>query len=311
MQTHDRRSHPETQSRPQWLFAAITIGVCLLISCLLLPPLIGFLRSTALGSYSAGKIARRVFMIAGILGLASQWKRLSLPSPSLIGFAPHRGAVRNLLVGAAVGYGSLGLVCVGMLYASYRYYSGDDSWATWFTRIPAAAVAAALIAVLEEYLFRGVLLSALRRRFSAVWAVAFCSLIFGSLHFFTGKGAAYDPATLHWYTGFVVAGNLLAGMVGELDAVAFTGIFLVGTVLCIAAVRTKSLYLSIGLHFGWVFCIKTLVRSFKRVGESNIWFGGSQFYDGLLGPVGLLLIIPLILLLIRRRILVCNTPDET
>jgi membrane protease YdiL (CAAX protease family) len=62
------------------------------------------------------------------------------------------------------------------------------------------------------------------------------------------------------------------------------GLFLVGVVLSYAYIRTKSLYLSIGLHAGWIFLIKENKVFFDHVKTNREWlFGDSKIITGVLG----------------------------
>ncbi len=299
-------SQPTVPAKRPWLRLAIVLVASLVIGCLLVPPIVSLLRSVGWDDYTAGKIARRIFMIMAILAVLTQLRALHLPKPAQAGFAIHTGAWHNLIFGSLLGFLSMGCISLLHLYSQYRYFSGEDSFGQWAGRIAGAALSAAVIAALEEYLFRGLLLKALRRHFSTFMAIVICSAVFGSMHFFTGEATDFNPDTLRWYDGFVIAGGLLSGIVHELNMVAFAGIFMVGAVLCYATIGTGSLFLSTGLHFGWVFYIKSLGQAFKRSGDSNIWLGGSQVYDGLLGPAALLLLIPLLALFIRRGMLIEN-----
>lgn len=57
--------------------------------------------------------------------------------------------------------------------------------------------------VVEEYLFRGVALDALRPRYGVAVAVVGSSVLFGAIHFLIGSVSALVSATL---SGFVYAG---------------------------------------------------------------------------------------------------------
>lgn len=288
-----------------WSRLLVALLVCMFLGCLLVPPIVAALRALGIaGDYTVSRIARRVFMILGIIGFLSQARHLGLPSPAEAGLRLHHGARRNFAIGGLVGFASIWLLSIGKVYFGHCHFLGGTQVAEWALRILAGLCAAAVISAIEEYLIRGALLSALRRHMSLAMAVAVCSAIFASLHFFQGGAVDYDPETLRWFSGFLAAGSLVAGMTTELDLVSFLGIFLVGVVLCLATVKTGSLFLPLGLHFGWVLYIKTLGEEFKRIGSKTVWVGGSQVYDGLIGPLMLLvLIVPLVLFLLRVKVL--------
>jgi membrane protease YdiL (CAAX protease family) len=64
---------------------------------------------------------------------------------------------------------------------------------------------------------------------------------------------------------------------------AIIGLFLVGVVLSYAFIKTKSLYLSIGIHAGMVFMMKTDALFLVRVRGKLGWlFGDSDLVTGAL-----------------------------
>ena len=71
---------------------------------------------------------------------------------------------------------------------------------------------------------------------------------------------------------------------------AFIGLFFFGMILNYCAVRTRSLYPSIGLHAGCVFFIRLddLCMSFQG-GKSLLW-GSKILYDGVVGWLSLILV---------------------
>ncbi|MEK6635450.1 MAG: hypothetical protein AABY38_03765, partial [Planctomycetota bacterium] len=70
---------------------------------------------------------------------------------------------------------------------------------------------------------------------------------------------------------------------------------LIGVVLSYACLRTKSLYLAIGLHAGWIFLTKTNILFFDYLRTMPKWlFGDSTVVTGVLGWI--LLIVTLILI---------------
>ena len=75
----------------------------------------------------------------------------------------------------------------------------------------------------EELVYRGYVLKTLETRFSAITAVVISSLLFSAAHFLRP-----DPSFL-----------------------TFVNIFLAGALLSICCIRYNSLWLPIGLHFGW------------------------------------------------------------
>ena len=48
---------------------------------------------------------------------------------------------------------------------------------------------------------------------------------------------------------------------------------LVGWILGYTVVRTRSLYMAIGLHAGWVFALRSFSGLTRRNAEPSLWFG--------------------------------------
>jgi membrane protease YdiL (CAAX protease family) len=67
------------------------------------------------------------------------------------------------------------------------------------------------------------------------------------------KGSGWQPPIVTWTSGFQSIGDAFAGF-GDPTMVlaAFATLFLIGCILADARVLTRSLWLPIGLHAGWI-----------------------------------------------------------
>lgn len=158
------------------------------------------------------------------------------------------------------------------------------------------ALTAGVVAVVEEFLFRGVLLGLSVRAFGRIPAAIGVSLIFAAVHFL--KPAKLPDAAVAWWSGFAqiprVAGNLPPA---ELLAGGFLSLVFVGLILSLAALRTRSLFLPIGLHAGWVFGqqgLQWLAKSRIRPEDALLPWIGPNVVSGAVPtgilPLGLLLL---------------------
>jgi uncharacterized protein len=91
------------------------------------------------------------------------------------------------------------------------------------------------------------------------------------------------------------------------------GLLLIGIVLSYAFLRTGTLYLSIGLHAGWIISIKTvrLFGDYRR--ESLGWLFGStdpKIVSGVVTWVGIILVGVAVYWITRNRAGLC-VPNET
>ena len=145
-------------------------------------------------------------------------------------------------------------------------------------------VSALAVALAEEAFFRGILLGLARRTSRPAAALVFVSALFAVLHFFKPPARATSPPHVDWLSGFVFLPKtfwqwhdplLVAGGV--------TTLFLVALVLGYARLRTRSLWLPIGLHSGWVFGLKSFNRVSRHLSLPSLWVGDDLLHG--LGPV--------------------------
>ena len=141
-----------------------------------------------------------------------------------------------------------------------------------WTQLPRIFLTAMVVAVIEETLFRGAILGLFRQSMRTLPAVVVTSALFSILHFLKPP---YDQnVDVHWYSGFQLLPQvfwqfsdpiLLSGL--------FSSIFILGLMLAHAAVRTRSLWLPIGIHAGVVFGKMSFSKLTHRTKDAMPWFG--------------------------------------
>jgi uncharacterized protein len=164
----------------------------------------------------------------------------------------------------------------------------------------AAIVTAGIVALLEEALFRGALLSAFRQSLSWNGAVVLSSGIYALVHFFQRPA---EPQTIHWHTGLRVLGEMLRGFIdlGQLIP-GFINLFIAGLILGLARKRTGLLYFPIGLHAGWIFWLKSYGAVTDQALNTQTWIWGTRkLIDGWAASAVLMLTLWLVLRLTRSR----------
>jgi uncharacterized protein len=228
-----------------------------------------------------------VLALAGLWPLlrslgATSWRETGLVRPS--------GQWRKLLGGFLLGFISLALVAAIALAAGGRTVNHGLPLAVIAERILSAAATAAVIAVLEEILFRGGIFGGLRRVFDWRFALVVSSLIYAIVHFLA---PAADPQTVNWASGFHQLGLMLGGFTDWQQVVpGFFNLTLAGLLLGLAYQRTGNLCFSIGLHGGWVFWIKCHASLTDRVANARTWLLGTEkMTDGWLALVALALML--------------------
>ncbi|HSH38209.1 MAG TPA: CPBP family intramembrane glutamic endopeptidase [Chthoniobacterales bacterium] len=133
-------------------------------------------------------------------------------------------------------------------------------------------VSAMVVPFLEEPLFRGLILGVLMRSSPAWLAALLTSAVFSILHFL--KAPEHSSTDVTWTAGFVSIANAFHQF-GEpfLLLAGFTTLFLLGYILADARIRTRSLWLPIGLHAGWIFASAAFNKIARREFNALPWLG--------------------------------------
>ena len=185
-------------------------------------------------------------------------------------------ALGQALIGFALAAGLL--LALGWAYCRAGVYVINPK-ASW-TALSQPVIAALGAGIVEEILFRGLVLGLLLRSLSAGKALFWTTFIFAIVHFLKPPAGFDIPASqVTWHSGFDVIGGI-AGHFADLNFLLaeFFTLFAVGWVVGQARIATGSLWAGIGLHAGWVFGLKyfsalTLGSPALRNGEHLPWIG--------------------------------------
>ncbi len=225
------------------------------------------------GERLAGQPFRRIFsralLIVGIIGLWPLFRASGIRSWSEIGWVRRRDWWRQFLVGWLVGLGSFGLAAVGAGLLGRGGPAGDRSTDAIGSALLRYLLTGLVVAVIEETFFRGGLQRAMQQMLRLPLAIAVASAIYSALHFLKPSGLKIAADAVTWTSGFDCLGRVATRSYASPDmAVAFVSLFLVGFILGWAFARTGTLYLSVGLHAGWV-----LANEFAR------WWGAGKLTE--------------------------------
>jgi uncharacterized protein len=214
--------------------------------------------------------------LAGLWPLLRSFKFASLRETGLVS---PRGQWKKLGGGLLLGFIMLAFDA-GIVIASHGRTPGHDLTAHKIVgTISNALAAAAIVAVLEEVLFRGGIFGGLRKTFYWPLALGASSGIYALVHFLQRVDLA-GPVT--WNSGLVLLPRMLGGF-GDFQALmpGFLNLLLAGILLGLAYQRTGNLYFSIGLHAGWIFWIKIYGALTTDPTHAGTWFGGTgKLIDG-------------------------------
>jgi uncharacterized protein len=222
-----------------------------------------------------------------VLALAGLWTllcALGATSWRETGLVEIHGQWKKLFGGLLLGFVSLAVV------AGTAIGSGDRVFIPGLTAhkivgiVSNAIVMAAIVATIEEILFRGGIFGGLRRMLHWQLALIASSVIYALVHFlqrveFTGPIA--------WNSGLVLLPRMLGGFADFRTLVpGFFNLTFAGFLLGLAYQRTGNLYFSIGLHAGWIFWLKTYGAFTTVAPRGATWFCGTgKLIDGWLALI--------------------------
>jgi membrane protease YdiL (CAAX protease family) len=139
-----------------------------------------------------------------------------------------------------------------------------------------AALAAVIVSVLEEILFRGALFGLLRKTLSWPVALVLSSGVYALAHFLR---KADPPGPVDWWSGLALLPKMFQGGPRIIPAV-FT-LFVAGAILALAYQRTGALFFPMGLHAGWIFWLKFYgFLTVKTPGAGPSIWGTDTLVDG-------------------------------
>jgi membrane protease YdiL (CAAX protease family) len=249
-----------------FLFAACVVYVAILIAARFVPAFF-VSRETyewLLDESAWGWIIQSVvvFVPAAVVGWVCASSIEDLPWRSL-GWALHRGWLRDMLMGTLVGGVSVCLAAlVGAVAGGYSFAVGDAGGGLARTLL-VSAVVFLLGSAAEEMLFRGYALQTLMRSWPLWVALLPASVFFAAVHL-------GNP-------------NVARG-------VTFVNTVLAGVWLGVAYWKTRSLWLPTGLHFGWNWVQGALLGSpvsgitqitpdplLRFTSAEPFWLGGGKY----------------------------------
>ena len=230
----------------------------------------------------------RCFQIIALAGLWPVMRALGATSRREIGLISPVGQFHNFGCGLLLGVASLAGVAAVSLAGHGRDVAQHLSAAKIIGTLAGAAASAMAVALLEEILFRGGVFGGLRRVVHWTNALVISGVIYALVHFLKGPQIT---GPIRWNSGLMALQSMLAGF-GNLHQLfpEFLSLTVAGILLALAYQRTGNLYFSIGLHAGWVFCLKIFggltvaqqtAPSWASKPPPAMWFYGSgKLIDG-------------------------------
>ncbi len=230
------------------------------------------------------RYVNRSLLLLALVGLWPFLRSLGIRSWKDLGFAPVQLHWRRGVTGFFVGFWSMAALALLAIFFGARRLDFGNAGAGLIGDLLGATLTAAVVAILEETLFRGALFGALRKNHPWPFALVASSALYALLHFFA---KATSPVTVMWSSGFLTLSSMLRGFVEfQLLVPGFFNLLIAGAILALAYQRTGNLYFSIGLHAGWIFWLRSYRLLTKKIPGTDSWFwGGREMMDGWLATI--------------------------
>jgi membrane protease YdiL (CAAX protease family) len=231
-----------------YLLATVLLGT------LLAPPLFWAAQSLAihgwlsfLGRFDFETFFHRALLIAATILLWPFARFLSVRNRADLQIGPNPRWRRDLLFGFI--FAAIPLLCCGAILLATPIFSlrGAINW----PGVAKVAAAAAVVPVIEEAFFRGLVLGVFLKTGRRYMSMFVSSGLYSIVHFL--KAPEHTSPTVTWTSGLnSIAHAFVQFSDPVLIAAGFTTLFLIGWILADARLQTRSLWLPIGLHAGWI-----------------------------------------------------------
>jgi len=267
-------------------FLAALVPLLVVLAAILLSCIIGYLILPVIGEQLPfRKIVSKSTQLFLVLSIFPAMAYLKINRETL-GFAQRPVFLKQLLQGFGLGFITLMPVFI-LLYALGVHVIDDSKiWTAGLLtkKLILELLLALIISLIEEPIFRGILLSGLKKKLPIIAAILVSAFYYAALHFLNSK-TEIPVQELTLFSGFKLLGSAFANLLNPDILPAFFALFMVGVFL--AALRTEvktSLGLCIGCHTCWVWQIKMNKTVFNTDSNSDYLFLVSP-YDGVIGPL--------------------------
>jgi CAAX protease family protein len=221
-----------------------------------------------LARYDFDTFFHRAVLVAAVLLLWPLLRVSNVRGLADLGLAPNPHWARD--VGGGVLLSVIPLLFCGALLIALHVYSFRHHF-VW-PRLGKVLLASISVPFIEETFFRGIVLGILLRTGRKMLSVVAVSALFAAVHFL--KGSEREPAIVTWTSGFESIRDAFAGFGDPMIVLAaFATLFLIGCILADARVLTRSLWLPIALHAGWIFASGAFSWLARRQMVALPWLG--------------------------------------
>lgn len=233
------------------------------------------------------RFVNRSMLVVALVGLWPLAYCCRLDSWRSVGLKREPGWLKDAGKGFLLGFATLGAVATGSILSENRVFAFSGEFGPLASTLAAAAGTALIVSILEEIMFRGVVFGALRQIYHWTIALVASSGLYSILHFFQTPTLTGEVT---WSSGLQFLPSMFRGFIDPALVVpGFFVLLLAGAVLAAAYERRGTIFFAIGLHAGWIFCLKSY-GALTRLGPAHneILWGSRKVTDGWMAGVVLL-----------------------
>jgi membrane protease YdiL (CAAX protease family) len=267
-------------------FFYATVPLWVLLAALLLSCTVGYFIVQGIGeAIPFRQILTRSTQLFLVLSIFPVMSYLKISKEEL-GFAPRVVFLKQLSQGFGLGFVALMPVFIVLFALKVNVIDEAQPWTVGLLakNMTINLLVALLISLIEESLFRGIVLVGLSRKLPVIVAILMTSIYYAGLHFLSIK-TDLSVQDINFFSGFELLGEAVGNLVNPQNLPAFFALLMVGVFLGVLRTQVHtSLGLCIGCHTCWVWQIKMNKKLFNTDFSSQYHYLVST-YDGVIGPL--------------------------
>jgi membrane protease YdiL (CAAX protease family) len=222
----------------------------------------------ALARFEFESFFHRALMLGAIVFLWPFLRWFRIKGRRDLGLEPNRRWLRDVLIGFLLS--SLPVILCEIFLVQRGLYSMRAGF-SWIAILPLIGTAV-VVPLIEESLFRGLFLGVLLRGLRPWPANLLSAAIFSIVHFL--KAPEQTTTTVRWFSGFTSLSHSFDQFSEPMLVLGgFSTLFVIGIVLAHARLSTRSLWLPIGLHAGWILASEAFGKMAQREIVALPWIG--------------------------------------
>ncbi len=231
------------------------------------------------------KIISKSTQLLLILSIFPTMKLLNIDKEQL-GFAARPIFLKQLSQGLVLDLLTLLPIFVILYIAKINVLDTTVHWTLGLVvaKLAYSLFLALIISLIEEPLFRGILITGLSKKMPVVLAIIISAIYYASLHFLDNN-IVIPAQDVHLFSGFALLGGAFANVFNPIMFSSFLSLMTVGIFLASVTIQIKtSLGLCIGCHACWVWQIKMSKSLFDtNMFSDYLYLVGN--YDGIIGSL--------------------------